>query len=388
MRSYNRDLHKWIWLLLLIPFSVFASPPASLTAMQIQPSPVSTRITFSLSKQTTGKVKYFSSLKHLVIVFENTVKHFTVNQAKLAGSNVESFSSNDATPNKVIIIFTVKDKVKWKTEYVPDPKQKGVKLQLDILSPGAKSAPNNKVVSPVPAVIKPSAAKKPRIYTIVIDAGHGGKDTGAIGPSGIREKNIVLGISKKLAALINRSKNMRAVLTRDGDYFITLRQRLKLARKGEADLFVAVHADAHYNKQARGVSIYTLSQHGATTEAARWLADNDKYLELDDVEFNALQDRSRVLRSVLIDMAQTVTIQDSVRLGSNLLSALKKVTSLHYRRVERAPFVVLKSPDIPSVLIETGFVSNPKEEKKLIDPTYQQTVAQAIYKGLQQYKIH
>lgn len=233
---------------------------------------------------------------------------------------------------------------------------------------------------------KKVAVKKPRLFTIVIDAGHGGHDTGAIGPSGTREKAVVLAVAKRLAALINRSGNMRAILTRSGDYYVNLRQRLKLARKDDADLFVAIHADAHYDRIARGASVFTLSQHGATTEAARWLAQKENYSEIGDVAFNELQDRSPVLRSVLIDMSQTVTTQDSARLGESMLNALHAVTTLHFKQVERAPFVVLKSPDIPSVLIETGFISNPKEEKKLADPRYQQMLAKAILNGLQKYK--
>ena len=228
-------------------------------------------------------------------------------------------------------------------------------------------------------------AKKTRLFTVVIDAGHGGKDTGAIGLGGTKEKTIVLIIAKRLAQLINQTSTMRAVLTRQGDSFVPLRQRLKLARKDEADLFIAIHADAYFEKQARGASVYALSTHGATSEAARWLAQKDNYDELGGVELNALQDRSPMLRSVLIDLAQTATIQDSIRLGRNVLDAIDDISSLHYKQVEQAPFMVLRSPDIPSILIETGFISNPMEEIKLNDARYQEKLVKAIFDGIKSY---
>lgn len=178
---------------------------------------------------------------------------------------------------------------------------------------------------------------------------------------------------------------MRVVLTRNGDYFVPLRGRLKFARKRSADLFIAIHADAYFDKTASGASIYALSQHGATSEAARWLAKSDNYSELGRLDLDDLQDHSVMLRSVLIDLAQTTTIKDSVLLGTRILSEINKVSPLHYRHVEQAPFVVLKSPDIPSILIETGFITNPHEEQRLTSPFYQRKLAQAIVRGIKHY---
>jgi N-acetylmuramoyl-L-alanine amidase len=229
-------------------------------------------------------------------------------------------------------------------------------------------------------------AKNHLVFTIIIDAGHGGKDSGAVGKKGIQEKNVVLSIAKKLAKEINQEPTLRAVLTRNGDYFVTLRERLKLARKHKGDLFVAIHADAAYTgDSATGASVYALSPHGATSEAARWLARRDNYSELGSVELDALKDRSPVLRSVLIDLAQTATIRDSIRLGNNVLDALDHISSLHYSHVEQAPFMVLKSPDIPSILVETGFISNLYEEKRLANPLYQAKMAHALKLGIDQY---
>lgn len=227
--------------------------------------------------------------------------------------------------------------------------------------------------------------KKIPYFTIVIDAGHGGVDTGARGAKGVTEKNIVLRIAKQLANKLNQEKNIRAVLTRDGDYFLPLRKRLAIARKYNADLFIAIHADAYFNASARGASVYALSQHGATSEAAHWLARQENYAELGQVALNDLQDKSPMLRSVLIDLAQTATIRDSLRLGSKMLAALNPITTLHYPRVEQAPFMVLKSPDIPSVLVETGFISNPEDAEKLLNLNYQQKLVKALALGILHY---
>ncbi len=230
--------------------------------------------------------------------------------------------------------------------------------------------------------------KTTTVYTIVLDPGHGGKDSGARGMGGAEEKNIVLSIAKQLAKKINQTPHMRAVLTRRGDYFIPLRERLRIARQYHADLFIAIHADAYFENKAAGASVYALSQRGATSEAARWLSQRENYSELGEVTFDSLPDQSVMLRSVLIDLAQTASIQESIRLGSTILEALNHVTTLHYKKVEQAPFVVLKSPDIPSILVETGFISNPTEEKRLIDPRYQTQLVYALWLGIDQYVVH
>lgn len=222
---------------------------------------------------------------------------------------------------------------------------------------------------------------------VVIDPGHGGKDPGAVGIHGTQEKDIVLAIAERFAELVNQQPGMRAVLTRNGDYFVPLRNRLRLARKGKADLFIAIHADSYFNKQSHGTSVYALSQRGATSEAGRWLARRDNDSELGGVDLSELQDQSVLLRSVLIDLAQTATINDSLRLGSGLLKTLQNVTKLHYRHVEQAPFVVLKSPDIPSVLVETGFISNTDEELRLRNKNYQNQIAKALFEGVHQYTL-
>ncbi len=221
---------------------------------------------------------------------------------------------------------------------------------------------------------------------IVIDPGHGGKDPGATGLKKIHEKDVVLNISKKLQALINRQPGFKAVLTRDGDYYLTLRQRLEIARQNKADMFIAIHADAYPDPLAHGVSVFALSQRGATSEAARWLAARENQSELmGGVE---LSDKENVLRSVLINLSQTATIQASLLIGQNMLDNLHALGHLHHNHVEQAAFVVLKSPDIPSLLVETGFISNSKEEQKLNSASYQDGLAYAMMAGIRQYFTH
>lgn len=217
---------------------------------------------------------------------------------------------------------------------------------------------------------------------IMIDPGHGGKDSGAIGPNNIMEKNIVLAISKQLQQLLNSMAGIEAHLTRQGDYFISLRNRLNIARHNHAQMFIAVHADACPSDHAHGASVFALSEHGASSESARWLAERENTSELSGID---LKSKNNELKSILLDMSQTATVQDSVTLGSNILAALKPFTVLHVPHVEQAGFVVLKSPDIPSVLVETGFISTPEEEHLLSDPAYQNKLAQAIALGINHY---
>ncbi len=225
---------------------------------------------------------------------------------------------------------------------------------------------------------------KTKNIMIVIDPGHGGKDPGAAGLNGAREKDVVLRISKELCTMLNQEPGFKAVLTRDRDIYIPLRQRLAIARKNHADMFIAIHADAYNHTQATGASVYALSQRGATSEAAKWLAEKENESELGGLS-SELADKDEMLRSVLIDLSQTHTIESSLKIGNNVLRHLGTFSRLHHPRVEQAAFVVLKSPDIPSILVETGFLSNPLEEEKLTDPTYQYHTAEAIKEGIKKY---
>ena len=222
-----------------------------------------------------------------------------------------------------------------------------------------------------------------RVITIAIDAGHGGEDPGARGANGSHEKDITLAVAKKLKVVVDAEPNMRGVLTRDGDYFIPLHGRVVKARKLQSDLFVSIHADAFIRPDARGSSVFALSERGATSASARYLAKQEN--ESDLIGGVSLDGKEPYLARTLLDLSQTATINDSLKLGKAVLGNLGQINSLHKGAVEQAGFAVLKSPDIPSILVETAFISNPEEERKLNDEEYQEKLVNAILAGIKKY---
>ena len=231
--------------------------------------------------------------------------------------------------------------------------------------------------------LRPEKPKVARMATIVIDPGHGGEDPGARGRRGSREKDITLTIGMRLKAMIDAEPGMRAVLTRDADFYVPLQVRVDKARRVKADLFVSVHADAFIKPHARGSSVFALSEKRATSEAARWLAKKEN--EADLVGGVNIDVKDKYLAQTLLDLSQTATIDHSLRLGNSVLGELGQVNTLHKGRVEQASFAVLKSPDVPSILVETAFISNPEEEKRLNDEAYQDQLARAILAGIKRY---
>ena len=232
----------------------------------------------------------------------------------------------------------------------------------------------------VPKADEPQIA---RLVTIVLDPGHGGEDPGAIGRRGSYEKNVTLSIARRLKTKIDAEPNMRSLLTRDGDFFIPLQQRVHKARRVQADLFVSVHADAFVKPTARGSSVYVLSENGASSSAARWLAQKENAADL--IGGANVKVKDKHLARTLLDLSQTATLNDSLKLGRAVLGELGRVNDLHKAHVEQAGFAVLKAPDIPSILVETAFISNPEEEKRLGDEKYQDQMAEAILRGIKAY---
>lgn len=240
-------------------------------------------------------------------------------------------------------------------------------------------------MTPAPAP-PPSKALRDRVNRLVIvaiDPGHGGEDPGAIGPTGLKEKDVVLQVALQLRDRINAKPGMRAMLTRDDDFFVPLNERVNKARRVQADLFVSIHADAFLNPQARGASVFALSQRGASSTAARWMAQKENAADMVGGVNAAVKD-AQVLRA-LLDMSTTAQIKDSLRVGNEVLSRIGKVGKLHKAQVEQAGFAVLKAPDIPSILVETAFISNPEEEDKLRDPGYQRDLVNALFIGIERY---
>jgi N-acetylmuramoyl-L-alanine amidase len=226
-------------------------------------------------------------------------------------------------------------------------------------------------------------AKRDKGIIIAIDAGHGGDDPGAHGQNGTEEKKITLAIARKLSELINNQPGMKAVMVRKGDYFVDLRKRMQIARAAKADLFISIHADAFQDATVKGASVFTLSNKGATSEAARWLASSENSADL--VGGVSLNDKEDVLASVLLDLSQTATQDASVNVAGKVLKNFEHIGELHYGSVQKAGFLVLKSPDVPSILVETAFISNPSEELKLVNTDHQLKIAGAIFNGVRSY---
>ena len=275
-------------------------------------------------------------------------------------------------------LMALLDKPEVPPEAPPAPASAEAKSEpAATLSPGPATEPPKSALSGMP---RPEVT---RLVTIALDAGHGGEDPGARGRGGSREKHVTLTIARKLKTIIDAEPTMRAVLIRDGDYYLALRTRVEKARRVKADLFVSIHADAFVRPHARGSSVFALSERGATSAAARWLAKRENAADL--IGGVNLDVKDRHLAQTLLDLSQTATIQDSIKLARAVLNEIGGVNSLHKDAVEQAGFAILKAPDIPSILVETAFISNPEEEQKLNDDAYQDKMAHAMFRGIKRY---
>jgi len=265
----------------------------------------------------------------------------------------------------------------------PDPLMALLDAEKAKPAPAAREAPLFEPPPPGDQPTIPAKRDRARRITVAVDPGHGGEDPGAIGRRGTYEKHVALAISQKLKAAIDATPNLRAVLTRDDDYFVPLATRVQKARRAQADLLVSIHADAFREPAARGSSVFALSENGATSAAARWLAQKENDADL--IGGVNLDVRDPVLARTLLDLSQTAQIADSLKAGRQVLSELGEANALHKREVEQAGFAVLKAPDVPSILVETAFISNPDEEQKLRDPKQQGRYADAIADGVRRY---
>jgi N-acetylmuramoyl-L-alanine amidase len=292
------------------------------------------------------------------------------------------------------IVLDLKQSVRVKSFLLGPEQGHGHRLVVDLIPKGTGKAGARLTeraasaavlaVSAEPAAVPLSRrTRAARPLVVAIDAGHGGQDPGATGARGTREKDVTLAIARRLAALVAREPGMRPVLIRDGDYFIPLRARILKARKHEADIFISIHADAFDNREARGSSVFTLSERGASSEAAKWLADRENSADL--VGGVDLGEGDDVLANVLLSMSQNATLEHSGEVAKAVLANLSQLGATHKAQVQKAGFVVLKSPDIPSVLVETAFISNPQEESRLVNPANQQRLAEAILAGVKAY---
>ena len=369
-----------------------------LSTTRLWPSPDYTRITLEAAGPVAHKYFTLSNPERLVIDLEGVEAGAALDalagQLTAEDPYVSAIRVGMNRPGVMRVVLDLKTAIKPTVFQLQPLGQYGHRLVVDLypVQAGPVEAGNtaaNPVVSPQPTVAEQPRPAKPgvpqyvRLISVAIDAGHGGEDPGASGANGSREKDITLALAKKLKQKIDAQENMRAVLIRDGDYFVPLGQRVTKARALKADLFISIHADAFIKPHARGSSVFALSENGATSVAARWLAKREN--EADLVGGINIDVKDPFLKRTLIDLSQTATINDSLKLGHAVLREIGGVNTLHKAQVEQAGFAVLKAPDIPSILIETAFISNPEEEKRLNDPAYQDQLVDAIVGGIKNY---
>lgn len=389
--------------LLLTTVTVDALAVTQVKSMRLWRAPDNTRLVFDLSGPVQHSVFTLSAPDRLVIDINGATLAAPLNVAT-SNTPISSVRSAQRTPTDLRVVVDLKKSVTPKSFTLAPNAQYGNRLVVDLYdqeadaiaasaptpAPAPVQTPATTPAVPVtpaqPAIKLPPVPSGKRDIVVAIDAGHGGEDPGASGSRGQHEKDIVLQIAKELQRQINSEKGFRAELTRTGDYFIPLRKRTEIARKKGADLFISIHADAAPSRAAFGASVFALSDRGATSETARWLADTENRSDLIGGAGNvSLDDKDRMLAGVLLDLSMTATLSSSLNVGQKVLGNMGRITSLHKQRVEQAGFMVLKSPDIPSILVETGFISNNNEAAKLATASHQQALARSIHTGVRQY---
>lgn len=365
---------------LLMMTASLASAAAQVEGVRIWPAPDHTRLVLDTAGAVEHNVFSLSDPSRLVIDLKNVSLKTDFSKVDLEGSPIRRIRSARRNGNDLRVVLDLASDIKPRSFALEPNQQYGHRLVVDLID--EKGSRIERATSPT--VTQDSAGKRDII--VVIDAGHGGEDPGAIGPRGTREKDVVLKMAKTLAALVNKQPGFKAKLTRTSDYYIGLRNRTILARKHNADLFVSVHADAFRTPQPSGASVFALSQRGATSETARWLAQSENRSDLiGGAGALSLEGRDEMLAGVLLDLSMTASINASLGVGSSVLGQLGSVAKLHKPGVEQAAFAVLKSPDIPSILVEAGFISNPKEEKNLSAGWYREKLARAMMDGIHDY---
>jgi N-acetylmuramoyl-L-alanine amidase len=414
--------------LLLTGLPVWAAD-AAVSSTRVWPAPDYTRVTIETQQPIRHKLFNLENPDRLVLDLEDVALNAALTDiaGKISAEDpyIKGVRAGRFKPGTIRLVFDLKAKVKPEAFALAPIAGYGHRLVLDIYpltppdpllaflkrreagepeTPAAAPAPGP-VLTPSPALSAPEVGPPPvvakseppaakpaarparpaseRLITIVIDAGHGGEDPGARGRAGTLEKNVTLSIAQKLKERIETEPNMRAVLTRDGDFFIPLHMRVEKARRVRADLFLSIHADAFVKPSANGSSVFALSERGATSVAARWLAKQENDADL--IGGVNLGIKDPYLKQTLLDLSQTASINDSLKLGKAVLQEMGGINRLHKNYVEQAGFAVLKAPDIPSILIETAFISNPDEERKLRDPVHQNRMADAIFAGIKRY---
>ncbi len=369
-------MRKALALVLLSVAATALGGEVTVQGVRLWVAPDYTRLVFDTSGPVEHRIFGLSGPDRLVIDVKDArlvagLPSATPDNLRIRGIRAAARAGNDLR-----VVLDLRQAVNPKSFLLRPNRQYGDRLVVDLYD---KQSGGDRTVQP--KVTLDSTGE--RDVVVAVDAGHGGEDPGAEGMQGTQEKDVTLAIARRLAALIDSETGMRAVLVRNGDYYVGLRQRMAIARRNKADLFVSIHADAYRDPRVTGASVYTLSRRGASSEAARWLAERENSADL--IGGVSLDDKDDVLASVLLDLSQTAAMEASSEVAQRVLRQLRQVGEVHYGRVQQAGFVVLKSPDIPSLLVETAFISNAGEERKLNDPTRQGKLAAAILAGVRDY---
>ncbi|WP_236196257.1 N-acetylmuramoyl-L-alanine amidase [Pseudomonas glycinae] len=360
-----------------LPFSVSAT---QIRNARLWRSDDKLRLVFDLSGPVNYKTFTLSTPERLIIDMSGASLSGDFSQLALSGTPIRSIRSGHFGQGNTRIVLDLSSPVQLNSFLLAPQDGQGHRLVLDLMSASAG------VPASVPRETPQEKTHPKRDIMVVVDPGHGGKDPGAIGAKGEREKDVVLSIAQLLARRLKREKGFDVKLVRNDDFFVPLRKRVEIARQHKADMFISVHADAAPRLTASGASVYCLSEGGATSATARFMAQRENGVDLlGATSLLNLKDKDPMLAGVILDMSMNATIAASLQLGSTVLGSLAGITTLHQKRVEQAGFAVLKSPDVPSILVETGFISNARDSQRLVTARHQQAVADGLFEGLQRY---
>ena len=368
---------------LLLTEALLAASPERLQVRSIAITELGpdTRVELRLTRTATFNLFTLSDPQRVVVDISSAALGPTALPLPTAAGAVRQIRVAHRPGGNLRIVFDVAEAMQPSATLAADGGDPRLAIELRPVSWMA-SAPAPAPEAPPPAPVRPPESRRDII--VVVDAGHGGHDPGAHGPSGVQEKDVTLAISRQLVDLLNAQPGMRGVLTRSDDRFLGLRERMEKARSANADLFISIHADAAYNRSAQGSTVYVLSEKAASDEASRRLAARENAALIGGVE---LGDKDPVLASVLMDLSQNASISSSIAVGDAILGRIDQLGRLHRRSVQQAPFMVLKSPDVPSVLVETAYISNPTDEKNLRSPSHQEILARALLEGIRNYFV-
>lgn len=379
MKNNNTQQQSALIAVCLILLTTFASSKlfsAEVNSVRLWRAPDHTRLVFDISEPADYKLFSLQNPQRLVIDIAQGSLSTDFTQLKLTSTPIAKMRSAVRNNGDLRVVLDLSAAIEPRHFTLDSNEQYSDRLVIDLFDK------QTAISRSVQQVVEHSDRK----IIIAVDAGHGGEDPGALGPKGIMEKNVVLQIAQRIERLLDRDPHFEGLLVRSSDYYLAHRKRTQLAREQRADFFISIHADAFTDSRANGASVYALSNSGATSETARFLARRENRADLiGGTSALKLGDRDDMLAGVLVDLSMTATMSSSLNAGAYVLKNMGTVARLHKKKVEQAGFLVLKSPDIPSLLIETGFISNPKEARQLSSGSYQQKMATAIYNGLVQY---